>query len=68
MIKIIPPKTFALPDSLVPNFLPINKPIMQITKVVNAIIKAQTKAITKPYSLMVQPTDYGVKLRPAKRA
>ena len=58
MIKIIPPKTFALPDSLVPNFLPINKPIIQIIKVVNAIIKAQS----------VQAIDYGVKLRPAKRA
>ena len=68
MIKIIPPKTFALPDNFVPNFLPINKPIIQIIKVVNEIIKAQTKAITKPYSLMVQAIDYGVKLRPAKRA
>ena len=57
MIKIIPPKTFALLDSLVPKFLPINKPIIQIIKVVNAIIKAQTKAITKPYSLIVQPTE-----------
>mgnify|MGYP003440817627 FL=1 len=68
MIKIIPPKIFALPDNFVPNFLPIIKPIIQIIKVVNAIIKAQTKAITKPYSLIVQAIDYGVKLRPAKRA
>ena len=57
MIKIIPPKIFALPDNFVPKFLPINKPIIQIIKVVNAIIKAQIKAIAKPYSLIVQPTE-----------
>ena len=43
-----PPSTAALPESAVPNFLPISRPAMQITKVTAEIINAHTKAITNP--------------------
>lgn len=57
MIKIIPPKIVALPESFVPNFFPRNNPAIQIKKVTKAIIKAQTNAICQPYSEIVQPTE-----------
>ena len=44
---MLPPKIEALPDSLVPNFLPKFTPITQIIKVTTDITKAQTIAWIK---------------------
>ena len=52
-----PPKIEAFPAIFVPNFLPIISPEKQMPKVTKAIIKAETKAIKKPYSEIVQPTE-----------
>ena len=43
-IRITPPKIDALPESFVPNFLPIRIPPRQIKKVTKAISSAQTIA------------------------
>ena len=52
-IKIVPPKIAALFENLVPIFLPIASPAIQIKNVTTAIINAQTKAITALYSAIV---------------
>ena len=47
----------ALPESLVPNFLPMARPASQMKKVTIATMREQTSAMNQPYSEMVKPTD-----------
>ena len=46
-IRIIPPKIDALPESFVPNFLPMRIPQRQIRKVTAAISAAHTAACVR---------------------
>ena len=56
-MRMTPPRTEALPESLVPNFLPMESPAAQMKKVTNAMMREQTSAMNQPYSEMVKPTD-----------
>ena len=46
-----------MPESLVPNFLPMDRPASQMKNVTTAMMREQTRAISQPYSEMVKPTD-----------
>ena len=56
-MRMIPPSTEALPESLVPNFLPMRRPAMQRKKVTTAMMPEAVSAISQPYSAMVKPTE-----------
>lgn len=56
-ISMMPPSMEAFPASLVPNFLPMISPPTQMAKVTAAMIRAQTRAVRKPYSAIVNPTE-----------
>ena len=56
-MRMTPPRILALPESCVPNFLPMRKPAMQIKKVTTAMMMAAVSAINQPYSEMVKPTE-----------
>ena len=47
----------ALPESFVPNFLPMRRPAMQMKKVTTAMMSDAARAIRQPYSEMVKPTE-----------
>lgn len=53
----MPPSTAALPESAMPNFLPMASPAMLIANVTAEMINAHTKAIINPYDAIVKPTD-----------
>ena len=56
-IRMTPPRILALPESCVPNFLPMRRPAMQRMKVTTAMMIAAVSAISQPYSEMVKPTE-----------
>ena len=46
-----------MPESSVPNFLPMFRPAMQRKKVTTAMMMDAASAIIQPYSEMVKPTE-----------
>ena len=56
-MRIAPPRSCALFESLVPNFFPTISPAVHITNVTIAIIKDGRNAPKEEYSAIVKPTD-----------
>ncbi len=56
-MRMTPPRMDALPESLVPNFLPMRRPAMQMKEGDGRNDEGAASAISQPYSEMVKPTE-----------